>query len=93
MLLLVHAGLSAATKTPELELDEKEATSLASGITGVLDQFDIRPDPKIEAMIALVMVGASIYGPRVYLIRERLKAENAKRVEPSHPLQQYQPVE
>lgn len=77
--MLVHVGIASATKTPELALAEDEATTLARASARVLEEFDIRPDPKIEAVIGLVIASASVYGPKVYFIRERLKVERAAR--------------
>lgn len=75
VLAIVHIGIAGATKTPELALEESEAEALANATANVLSEFDIRPDPKIEAVIGLVMVAGTIYGPRIYNIRERKKEE------------------
>lgn len=75
MLAIVHMGLASATKTPELKLEDEEAEALAKSTAVVLEEFDIRPDPKIEAIIGLVTTAGMIYGPRVYLIAERKKQE------------------
>lgn len=74
-LAIVHLGLAAATKTPELALDDKEAETLAAATAHVLQEFDIRPDPKVEACFALVVACGTVYGPKVYFIRERWKEE------------------
>lgn len=78
ILTVLHIGIASATKTPEMVLEEDEAKSLAGATSDVLRQFDIRPDPKIEALIGLAIVAGGIYGPRVYLIRERHKEEKEK---------------
>lgn len=75
VLTIIHVGIASVTKTPEIALDDKEAESLAAATANVLTEFDIRPDPKIEAVIGLVTVAGMIYGPRIYLIKERKKAE------------------
>jgi hypothetical protein len=75
ILSILHIGLAAATKTPELALEDSEAENLAKATATVLTEFDIRPDPKIEAVIGLVTAASLIYGPRVYLITERKKQE------------------
>lgn len=75
MLGMVHLGLAASTKTPELMLEDAEAMALSTAILNVADQFDFRPDPKIEVTIGLIITAATIYGPRAYNIRERLKKE------------------
>lgn len=84
VLAIVHAGLASATKTPELALDTDEATSLAQATANVLIEFDVQPNPKVQAVVGLVMVAGSLYGPRVYLIKERRKEEKEKRAERSN---------
>lgn len=81
VLMIVHAGLAATLKTPEIALDEAESKALAGGVTNVLEQFDIRPDPKVEAVVGLIVAASSIYGPKVYLYRERKKAERAEQIQ------------
>lgn len=75
ILTIIHVGIAGVTKTPEMKLEDDEAESLAGATSNVLAEFDIRPDPKIEAIVGLVTVSALIYGPRIYLITERKKAE------------------
>ena len=77
-LMVIHVGLAEMTKTPELVLQETESSALATSIANVLSEFDITPDPKIQAIIGLLMTGGMIYGPRMYLIRTRLKNDNKK---------------
>ena len=81
MLAIVHMGLASATRTPELKIEDEEAEALAKSTAVVLEEFDIRPDPKIEAVIGLVTTAGMIYGPRVYLIAERKKMERRNREE------------
>lgn len=75
ILAIVHLGIASASKTPELNLDQGEADSLAMATANVLEQFDIRPDPRIEAIVGLVTTAGIVYGPKIYLIRERKKEE------------------
>lgn len=87
ILTVVHVGLAGVTRSPEWKLEQDEAESLAGATANVLSEFDIRPDPKIEAIIGLVTVSGVIYGPRIYLITERKKAETieqAKRVDEAY---------
>lgn len=76
LLTIVHLGIATVTKTPELNLDQGEADSLAMASANVLEQFDIRPDPKIEAVIGLVTTAGVIYGSKVYMIKARKKEES-----------------
>lgn len=75
VLSILHVGLASVSKTPELVLQDDEATMLAASTARVLEEFDIRPDPKIEAIIGLVTACGIVYGPRVYMITERKKRE------------------
>lgn len=73
ILLVMHIGLAEISKTPELVLQPTEGDALASSLANVGDQFDITPDPKVQAIIGLMMTAGMIYGSRMYNIRERLK--------------------
>jgi hypothetical protein len=73
MLGYVHLGIAGATKSPELILTDDETKSLATATANVLQEFDIRPSPKAEAIVGLVITAGGIYGPRAYFIRERIK--------------------
>ncbi len=89
VLVIVHAGLAATLKTPEIALEPDESKALAHGVTNVLEQFDIRPDPKVEAVVGLIIAASSIYGPKVYLYRERKKAERAELIQKAKDSGQY----
>lgn len=77
ILTVLHIGIASATRTPEMALQDDEAKSLAGATAEVLQQFDIRPDPRIEAVVGLCIVAGGIYAPRIYMIRERHKEEAA----------------
>lgn len=74
-LMLVHVGLASATKTPELELEEKEADTLAQATARVLEEFDFTPSPKVQAVVGLIVACGSIYGPKAIQIKMRWDAE------------------
>lgn len=82
VLVIVHAGLASASKTPELNLGEDDANSLAMATANVLEQFNIKPDPKIEAIVGLVVVAGTVYAPKLIMVRERLKEERASKARP-----------
>lgn len=77
---IAHVGLAVATKTPELELENKEAETLSKSIVNVLDQFDVKPDPRVTAFVGLITTAGTIYYPRYYLIKERRKTEKKSKV-------------
>ena len=81
MLAIVHIGLSSATKTPELTLTDDEAATIAKPLLQVADEFNIRPDPKVEAIFGLIVACGSVYGPKAYFIRERWKDEAKAKVQ------------
>jgi hypothetical protein len=60
-------------------LTDNEASMLSAATVNVLEQFDIRPDPKIEAVVGLVVASTTIYVPRMYLIRARIAKEKEDR--------------
>lgn len=69
-----HLGL-AATVNPILALKDEESKALAEATANVLSEFDIRPNPKVEAILGLVFTASGIYGPRVYFIWQSKKNE------------------
>lgn len=79
ILSIIHIGVATATKTPEMALEEEEAKTLAAATATVLQEFDIRPDPKVEAIVGLITAAGMIYGPRAYLISERKKEEKKRK--------------
>jgi hypothetical protein len=72
---MLHIGLSTVSKTPEWELDKTETDMLANATVNVLQQFDIRPDPKIEAIFGLITAAGIVYAPRFILYRNRIASK------------------
>ncbi len=79
ILLVLHAGVAGISKTPELVIDNAESDLLAGATVNLLDQFDITPDPKTQAAIALVVAAGTVYGPRVVAIKMRAASEKRKK--------------
>jgi hypothetical protein len=77
--MLLHMGIAGATKFDDFALEKQEADTLSLSIANVMDQFDWTPDPRFTAIAGLVSTSALIYGPRVYLYREHLKAKVAEK--------------
>lgn len=71
--------MASVSKVPEFEIEQTEAKTLAQALANVLAEFDIQPDPKVQAIVGLVVAAGSIYGPRMYLYNERVKADKAKK--------------
>lgn len=78
-LMIFHTSIAALTKTPELVLDEAEASGLSeSGLT-LLSLYDIKPDPRVEAAILFAGQVGLVYGTRIVAIRARKSQEKAER--------------
>lgn len=75
---IIHIGLAAVTKTPELELSDTESKALASATANVMEQFATEIDPRVTAIVGLITTAGSIYGPRVFLVRQRKSIEAAQ---------------
>jgi hypothetical protein len=83
ILFSVHLALSAATKVPELALDESEARQLAEAAAEVQSHYEASfIDPKTMAWIQLGMVAASVYGPRAVVVMMRKKQEKEAKHHP-----------
>lgn len=54
---------------------------LAKASANLLEQFDIAPDPKTQAIIGVVMACGAVYGPRFMAYKIR-KAQEEKEAQP-----------
>jgi len=79
MIGFLHIGIANATKCPEFELSPAESNNLASATAKVLEQFDMKPDPRITAVVGLITTAGTIYVPRYYLIQMRKEKERAEK--------------
>jgi len=78
-LKLVHLGIAGVTKTPELELDDDDAKTLSKAVSNVLEEFDIRPDPKAQAVVGMIVACGMVYGPKLALIKMRVDDERKEK--------------
>ncbi len=76
----VHAILASVTGNPIWQINDNEAAQLAASIEGIAAQYDLEVNPKIAATLNFVFVTATIYGPRIYLMREMAKQTQPKPV-------------
>lgn len=60
-------------------IDEAEGRMLAEASANVMEQFDLKPDPKTQAIIGLVMAAGTVYGPRAVIIQMRKAQERAEK--------------
>jgi hypothetical protein len=70
-LVVLHVGIAAVSKTPELAIDEDEGRMLAAATANVMEEFDLKPDPKTQAIVGLVIAAGTVYGPRMVAIQMR----------------------
>lgn len=88
ILLSGHAMLAGITKTPELVLDEREASAISDSAAKVASFYDVTADPKIVAWANLAMILGMVYGTRFVAVSMRKKNERKTRtdnVRPIHP--------
>lgn len=78
ILLILHLGIATRFDVPELILEDDDANALSNAIIPVLDQFDVKIDPKFAAIAGLVMVSAQVYGPKLVLIKMRKDEQREK---------------
>lgn len=74
----LHDVVAFVGKMPEMSLEKSEADLLSNAAVPVLAQFNVTPDPRIVSAFALCAAIATVEGPRIYLIRERMARERAQ---------------
>jgi len=82
-------------KNDLLQLEKNESESLAKAIEGVLEHHEITINPLFAAYTSLLFVSASIYAPRIYLMKqmqaERYREQSLKRNVPRETMAEVQP--
>lgn len=73
MIGTLNLGIATMSKFPDFATSEEENQKLAQASARVLEEFDLRPSPKAEAIVGLIVATGSVYGPRVYLYANRKK--------------------
>lgn len=76
-LKVVHLGIANLTAFPEFALNDTEAGALSASVVNVMQAFDIRPDPRAQAVVGLMMTSAMIYGPRFYVLKNRERTKKS----------------
>lgn len=79
MIGFAHIGIATISKCPEMALEENEAKAIAGATARVLEVFEIRPDPRIEAIVGFGATIGPIYASRYFMIRNRVKKEREDR--------------
>ncbi len=70
-LFYAHALLAKATKTPELELDETEAKTLAQSAMNVMNHYNIKASQKAIDWGNFLLTAGIIYGGKLHAVSER----------------------
>jgi hypothetical protein len=79
VLVILHTGIAGISNTPELVIDEDEGRMLAAATANVMEEFDLKPDPKVQAIVGLVVAAGTVYGPRTVLIQMRKAQEKREK--------------
>jgi hypothetical protein len=69
--MAVHLGLATVSRQPELELEKDESDKLARAAEGVARHYNIEASEKALAWTNLIVVGFSLYTPRMLAIKIR----------------------
>lgn len=75
ILSIFHSGLASITKIPEIELEADDAQAITREFYKTLALYDIRIDPKIEQIAALVGVVGQVYGMKYLTYKLRIMSE------------------
>ena len=79
ILLQIHFTLAAISKTPELALNEAEATQLATALVQVSRHYNVpQVAPAVVDHVNLAMALIAIYGTRLAALKMRKRPERAE---------------
>lgn len=74
--MMAHTGFAAASKTPELELEESEADRLARALSTLSSYYPGAViSPKTMAWVGVISACGAVYGTRFTAIRIRMMME------------------
>lgn len=76
----IHQVAAMVSGIPEVVISEPEGDALAGGVIAVCEEYGLSLGGKTGAAIQLAAAAAMIYGPRLFAINQRLRAERAKDV-------------
>ena len=75
ILFSIHEMLAAVTSLPEMRINEDESKRLGEAAANVAKLYDMRVNQKALAWTQLSVCAIMVYGPRIYMIADRKKAE------------------
>lgn len=87
LLRMAHVGVANLTRTPEAEINEKEANMLADPMADILAHYGVKPPPEVMMWSKMFAALSYVYPPRVYMIRQRLISEREERHQRQSPEQ------
>jgi hypothetical protein len=76
-LQFMHAAAADVLKMPELSIEKSEAETLANAAEGIFALYDMQVSPAVAAWLTFAGAAATVYAPRVVMIRTRLQQERA----------------
>lgn len=82
MILYSHVGLAAALSAPELVLTEDEAKAITAVTVNMMEVFEVKPNPKVEAVAGFAMTVIPIYATKAFQIRNRRRKDRAAKRDP-----------
>jgi predicted DNA-binding transcriptional regulator YafY len=75
ILVSINAGIVAITKLPELEVTAEENHRIAVAAQNLAQYYDVRIDPKNQALMALIGAVGQAYGTRLVAVAMRPKKQ------------------
>lgn len=81
VLMMGHLMMANLSGTPELEINENEGVMIATPLSELLVLYEVEIDPRILQLMELGGACSYVYGPRIYMIRQRLRAEKQAKAE------------
>lgn len=91
MFVGIHAMLASLTDIPELAITDQEGDAFMKAAAGCMRHYGVAATQKTIDHIALVGCVVSMYGPRAFAVRQRLK--EAQRGDNVTPLRGTVPME
>lgn len=81
---LIFTSMGFSILAPELLLSEQEAGAITGALVNLLEVYDVKPDPKVEAWAGVILTLGPITATKGFQIRNRRRKERAeKRAQPA----------
>lgn len=74
----MHVAAGMGLQAPELMVNDQESLELAKAFLKLQTYYPVTINPKYAALAAFVSTCAGVYGPRLYLIAQRVQANKPK---------------